>query len=123
VPVGAGLAIGHQATHIGFRDGITAVLEGVERIYSRWPSDAFMTAWLGKPTRGTEQRAIGHGVAVRQRFSALTVAPTSRRRSTITIGGGRSRRRPKPKPAQAAVHLDHREFARPARRAQGGESR
>jgi hypothetical protein len=86
-------------------------------------SDAVMTAWLRKPTRGAEQRAIGHGVAVRQRFSALTGAPTSRRRSTITIGGGRSRRRPKPEPAQAAVHLDHREFAGPARRAQGGKSR
>ena len=29
------------------------------------------TARLGKPTRGREQRAIGHGVAVRQGFSAL----------------------------------------------------
>jgi hypothetical protein len=90
---------------------------------SRTPSDSARTGWLGKPTRGPEQRAIGHGVAVRQRFSALIVAPTSRWRSAITLGGGRSRRRPKPEPAQAAVHLDHREFARPARRAQGGKCR
>ena len=34
-------------------------------------SDAVMTAWMGKPTRGSEQRPIGHGVAVRQRFSAF----------------------------------------------------
>ena len=27
-----------------------------------------MTAWLGKPTRSTEQRAIGHGVAELQSF-------------------------------------------------------
>jgi hypothetical protein len=38
---------------------------------SRTPSDSVMTTWLGKPTRGREQRAIGHGVAVRQRFSAF----------------------------------------------------
>ena len=37
---------------------------------SRTSADAVMTAWLRKPTRGAEQRAIGHGVAVRQRFSA-----------------------------------------------------
>ena len=43
---------------------------------------------------------------------------TSRRRSTITMGGGRSRRRPQPEPAPAAVPLDHREFADPAIRAQ-----
>jgi hypothetical protein len=49
-------------------------LEGVVRICSRPSSDAVMTAWLWKPTRGAEQRAIGHGVAVRQRFLALTVA-------------------------------------------------
>jgi len=30
-----------------------------------------MTAWSGKPTSEAEQRAIGHGVAVRQRFSAF----------------------------------------------------
>ena len=90
---------------------------------SRTPSDAAKTAWLRKPTRGLEQRAIGHGVAVRQRFSALTGAPTSRRRSTITIGGGRSRRRPKPEPAQAAVLLDHRDIAGPASQAQGGKNR
>jgi hypothetical protein len=51
------------------------------------------------------------------------VRPTSRRRSTITMRGGRSRRRPEPEPAQAAVPLDHREFAGPARRALGGKSR
>jgi hypothetical protein len=68
--------------------------------------------------------AIGHGVAVRQRFSAFgRCARLSRRRSTVTIGGGRSRRRPKPEPAQAAVHVDHRYFADPVRRAQGGRSR
>ena len=90
---------------------------------SHTPSDSVMTAWLRKPTRGAEQRAIGHGVAVRQRFSDLPCAPTSTRRSTITMGGGRSRRRPKPEPAQAAVHVDHRYFADPVRRAQGGRSR
>ena len=90
---------------------------------SRTPSDAAKTAWLRKPTRGAEQRAIGHGVAVRQRFSDLPCAPTSTRRSTITMGGGRSRRRPKPEPAQAAVRVDYREFAGPASLAQGGESR
>ena len=45
-------------------------LEGVGRICSRPVSDAVTPAWLRKPTRGAEQRAIGHGVAVRQRFSA-----------------------------------------------------
>ena len=38
---------------------------------SRTPSGSARTAWLGKPTRGREQRAIGHGVAVRERFSAF----------------------------------------------------
>jgi len=37
---------------------------------SRTPSDSARTAWSGKPTKGREQRAIGHGVAV-QRFSAF----------------------------------------------------
>ena len=105
------------------RERITARLEGVETICSRSSSDAVMTAWSGKPTSEAEQRAIGHAVAVRQRFSALTVAPTSRRRSAITIGGGRSRRRPKPEPAQAAVLLDHRDIAGPASQAQGGKNR
>ena len=73
--------------------------------------------------RGQERTAIGHGVAVRQRFSALSVAQTSRRRNTITMGGGRSRRRPKPKPAQAADPLDQGEIAGPVRRAQGAKSR
>jgi len=90
---------------------------------SRSSSDAVRTAWLRKPTRGPEQRAIGHGVAVRQRFSAFAAAPTSRQRNTIAIGGGRSRRRPKPESAQAAVRVDYREFAGPASLAQGGESR
>jgi hypothetical protein len=35
------------------------------------PSNSVMTDWLLKPTMGPEQRAIGHGVAVRQRFSAF----------------------------------------------------
>ena len=38
---------------------------------SRTPSASARTAWLRKQTRGAEQRAIGHGVAVRQRFSAF----------------------------------------------------
>ena len=90
---------------------------------SRTRFDSARTAWLGKPTRGREQRAIGHGVAVRQRFSDLPCAPTSTRRSTITMGGGRSRRRPKPEPAQAAVLLDHRDIGGPASQAQGGKNR
>ena len=38
---------------------------------SRTPSDSVMTAWLRKPTRGPEQRASGHGVAVRRRLLAF----------------------------------------------------
>ena len=81
---------------------VRSLLEGVVRICSRTPSDAAMTAWLGKPTRGAEQRAIGHGVAVRQGFSASAWCAGLRdgeARSPWEAaggGGGRSRRRHRP---------------------------
>jgi hypothetical protein len=86
----------------------------------QWPSS--------RPNAEADERVGADGnrapeMAVRRRSSALSVAPTSIRRNTITTGGGRSRRRPKPKPAQAADPLDHREIAGPVRRTQGGKSR
>ena len=69
---------------------------------SRSSSDAVRTAWLRKPTRGPEQRAIGHGVAVRQRFSAFDRCARLRHgeaRSPLEaagagVGPSRSRHRP-----------------------------
>ena len=84
---------------------------------SRTSSDFARTAWLRKPTRGAEQRPIGHGVAVRQRFLGFgQVRWTSRRRSTITTGGGRSPHRP-PSPwiiESSPVPPDERKGARAA---------
>ena len=76
---------------------VRSLLEGVVRICSRTPSDAAMTAWLGKPTRGAEQRAIGHGVAVRQGFSASAWCAGLRdgeARSPWEAAGGGTGRRP-----------------------------
>ena len=88
--------------HFRFWERMTSLLEGVERICSRSSSDAVMTAWLRKPTRGAEQRAIGHGVAVRQRFSAFGRCARlrdSEARSPLEaagagVGPSRSRHRP-----------------------------
>ena len=61
-----------------------------------------MTASLRKPTRGPEQRAIGHGVAVRQRFSAFGWCDRLRDgeprslREAAGAGVGRSRSRHRP---------------------------
>ena len=84
------------------RERITARLEGVETICSRSSSDAVMTAWSGKPTSEAEQRAIGHGVAVRQRFSAFDWCDRLRDgeprspREAAGAGVGRSRSRHRP---------------------------
>ena len=74
---------------------------------------------MRKPTRGAEQRAIGHGVAVRQRFSALPVCAdfeTAKhdhhwRRPEPGVGPSRSRHRP---PSDWIIER----FAGPARWAQ-----
>jgi len=91
---------------------------------SRSSSDAVRTAWLRKPTRGPEQRAIGHGVAVRQRFSAFDRCARLRdgeARSPLEAAGagvGQSRSRHRPPPTwiieSSPVPPDERRVAKAA---------
>jgi hypothetical protein len=89
---------------------------------SRTPFDAVKTAWLRKPTRAVKEvnRPRSGRAAALLGFARCADFETGKHDHHWKAAGAGVGI--KPEPAQAPVPLDHREFARPASRAQGGKA-